>query len=506
MKKLLLLFTCFLTLISTAQNNRTTDPKNELSLHLKESVNRKLLKNLNYYPGSSFIKASFCVDKNNEIYNFTTTNRNKELNVAIENAFNNYPIQKLLSSKPDPGKKYNLHIISKKGAKNIFNCSNQVEVEKPIQTKSCQKIIQYPDIKKCFSNEVKEHFSCNFNSEHLPNQFIQSLSVSYKVSNRGTLLRKSKSKSKAYEQEIDRVFKLFKPLIIPASINGILTTNSGSFHILIGINQGITCAFATFGTPTTDNNPLSAEINKNFQKFSAPEPSNELSLFLKEHLSQELLSKTNLNEINNSLKLHFSFDTKNNYTNISTNARSKTVEEALISIFKKYPVEQLNLKDSYPTNRYTLQLLSFENNTVIVNASSEILYERIPIFKSCEKSKTAEEGKKCFSYNISKHINRKFNSSLAKSLDLSPGKKRIYCMFKISSDGTVKDIQVRAPHPALKKETIRVVQTIPRMTPGIQNGKPVSVRYSLPIAFMIAEPASNSSSQFKTNKHPASSF
>ena len=60
-------------------------------------------------------------------------------------------------------------------------------------------------------------------------------------------------------------------------------------------------------------------------------------------------------------------------------------------------------------------------------------------------------------------------------------------MFVISSDGTIKDIQIRAPHPLLKKETIRVVQSIPKTTPAIQNGKPVNIKYSLPISYMVPE-------------------
>jgi protein TonB len=74
---------------------------------------------------------------------------------------------------------------------------------------------------------------------------------------------------------------------------------------------------------------------------------------------------------------------------------------------------------------------------------------------------------------------------LASDLGLSPGKKRIFVMFKIDKTGGITEIRARAPHPRLQKEAERVVRTLPRMTPGKQRGRPVAVRYSLPIAFQV---------------------
>ena len=58
-------------------------------------------------------------------------------------------------------------------------------------------------------------------------------------------------------------------------------------------------------------------------------------------------------------------------------------------------------------------------------------------------------------------------------------------MFKIDQTGSITEIQARAPHPRLQKEAERVVKTLPKMTPGKQRGRPVSVRYSLPISFLV---------------------
>ena len=49
----------------------------------------------------------------------------------------------------------------------------------------------------------------------------------------------------------------------------------------------------------------------------------------------------------------------------------------------------------------------------------------------------------------------------------------------------VTDIVTRAPHTALEKEAQRIVEKLPKMTPGMQQDKAVSVKYILPIRFVV---------------------
>lgn len=124
-----------------------------------------------------------------------------------------------------------------------------------------------------------------------------------------------------------------------------------------------------------------------------------------------------------------------------------------------------------------------EGEEVIEDVPFAII-EDVPIFPGCERGTKAQK-KACFSKKISRHVIRKFDSSLAEDLGLSPGKKRIFVMFKIDKSGVVSEVRARAPHPRLQKEAERAVRTLPRMIPGKQRGRPVGVRYSLPIAFMV---------------------
>lgn len=113
------------------------------------------------------------------------------------------------------------------------------------------------------------------------------------------------------------------------------------------------------------------------------------------------------------------------------------------------------------------------------------IIEDVPVYPGCKGNK--EQLKKCLQDKITQHVNRKFNSDLASDLGLSPGVKRIFVVFKIDKTGNITDIQARAPHKRLQDEAIRVVSLLPKMQPGKQRGRPVGVKYSLPIAFKVEQ-------------------
>ncbi len=110
--------------------------------------------------------------------------------------------------------------------------------------------------------------------------------------------------------------------------------------------------------------------------------------------------------------------------------------------------------------------------------------EDVPVFPGCEKLRTNKEKAACFSKKIQRLVSRKFNSELGQEYGLQ-GLQRIHVQFDVARDGSIQDILVRAPHPALEKEARRVVKLFPIMTPGRQRGKAVTVKYQLPISFRI---------------------
>jgi protein TonB len=64
---------------------------------------------------------------------------------------------------------------------------------------------------------------------------------------------------------------------------------------------------------------------------------------------------------------------------------------------------------------------------------------------------------------------------------------RTICQFTVERDGSITDIQVlrSSGDASLDKEARRVIQSMPRWSPGKQRGKPVRVSYTIPINFRL---------------------
>ncbi|GCB34969.1 energy transducer TonB [Bacteroides faecalis] len=63
---------------------------------------------------------------------------------------------------------------------------------------------------------------------------------------------------------------------------------------------------------------------------------------------------------------------------------------------------------------------------------------------------------------------------------------RVIVQFVVNKDGSIVDAQVvRSVDPYLDKEAIRVINTMPKWTPGKQRGKPVRVKFTVPVAFRL---------------------
>jgi protein TonB len=107
------------------------------------------------------------------------------------------------------------------------------------------------------------------------------------------------------------------------------------------------------------------------------------------------------------------------------------------------------------------------------------IIEDAPIFPGCKGDQEAL--KACFNRKMQQHFGKKFDADLPNKLGLSAGKKRLIMLFKIDKTGDIVDVRVRAPHPKLEKEAKRIVSLLPRMKPGMQRGKPVGVKYTLPM-------------------------
>lgn len=67
---------------------------------------------------------------------------------------------------------------------------------------------------------------------------------------------------------------------------------------------------------------------------------------------------------------------------------------------------------------------------------------------------------------------------------------RVLISFVVNAEGYVEDVKPLLPPEkwlgyGLEEEAVRIVSAMPRWTPGIQDGKKVKVRYTLPIYFTL---------------------
>lgn len=488
----------FIVVTSHSQNNfnyqefSNPDSKNELSLYFKKEVPKKLLKKAKFLPKKNNVVLSFSINKENKPYHISVALfGSKELSKSITEAFEKYPLENLNLDSLDKRNRYYLQIISKKDTKNIFNCSTKIIVETPSICEPCKDLEYFEDLKTCLNLEVKKYFynNTNFNllssldnpekSKLKDEKDIElylyqetELFINFLISENGQLINKKTKVPTVFKGEVSKLFETFSTNIKSGTFNGKKNKPTHSFTIKYKKGE----------KPVYKDSYL---IDTEYTKPSLKSP---LSIFYAEKLSKEFIEKVNLNRIHKTLKIYFELDKKNKPFNITTNARSSFVENTIISIFKEFSIEKLNFAEKSKFNRYEVQILSFNEGNIVVNASSAVSYLSVPVFPGCEDSKDTKELKKCFSKGVQQHFAQKFDANLPNRLGLASGRLRISIFFKIDKQGKVTQLRTKIsrPSPEIKAEVLRVMNSIPKMIhPAKHNSKAVNIKYSIPFTLIV---------------------
>ena len=115
------------------------------------------------------------------------------------------------------------------------------------------------------------------------------------------------------------------------------------------------------------------------------------------------------------------------------------------------------------------------------------ILEDVPLFPGCENVKGAENQRKCFGEQISKHVIKYFSYPSKAQEDNIQG--RVIVQFIIDKTGTVTNLRIKGTgkpgSELLEAEAERIIKKLPKFTPGRQRGKPVSVSYAQPIFFKL---------------------
>ena len=108
------------------------------------------------------------------------------------------------------------------------------------------------------------------------------------------------------------------------------------------------------------------------------------------------------------------------------------------------------------------------------------LVELVPVYPGCDG---ATNMRVCFQEQIQKHIAQYFRyPKLAKKRKIQG---RVFVQFTVGEGGYIDNIRTRGPHVILEEEAKRIISLLPRFKPGVQDGKPVRVPFSIPITFKL---------------------
>ncbi len=115
-----------------------------------------------------------------------------------------------------------------------------------------------------------------------------------------------------------------------------------------------------------------------------------------------------------------------------------------------------------------------------INLMEEEEEEEPEIFMVVEQMPEFPGGQRALFKYISENINY---PPIAKENGIQG---KVFIQFVVGKTGTITNVNVlRGVDPSLDKEAVRVVKSMPKWKPGKQRGKPVFVRYQVPINFKL---------------------
>jgi len=119
--------------------------------------------------------------------------------------------------------------------------------------------------------------------------------------------------------------------------------------------------------------------------------------------------------------------------------------------------------------------------------------EKTPTFKECAHLIDNLNRKSCLNKKIAEYISENYNAKRAHDIvkknnlleDDQDTYIRTFIEFKIDKKGAVVDVKGTSVNDELTKLGERLIQKLPRLDPASNNGKKVTVIYTIPITFMV---------------------
>ena len=123
-----------------------------------------------------------------------------------------------------------------------------------------------------------------------------------------------------------------------------------------------------------------------------------------------------------------------------------------------------------------------DETVVVAYASKDSLADDDPVFEVVEQMPSFPGGMQAMMQYLGKNIRYPAEAQKSKT------QGRVVVSFIVGKTGDVRKVHIlRGVDPALDKEAIRVIEAMPKWTPGRQRGKEVAVRYTVPVVFRLTK-------------------
>lgn len=107
-----------------------------------------------------------------------------------------------------------------------------------------------------------------------------------------------------------------------------------------------------------------------------------------------------------------------------------------------------------------------------------------PIYKNCE-NQDANALASCFRHELTKDVVSAFEVPAKVIRDNYSG--TVHVLFLVTKKGEFEVLHIAADYPELKDEVNRIFAALPKAEPGTFNGRPIDMRFGLPIAIPLNE-------------------
>ena len=179
---------------------------------------------------------------------------------------------------------------------------------------------------------------------------------------------------------------------------------------------------------------------------------------------------------NKKFDLYITFDKTGKITDIKNSTMANNEEtESIKLILKNCPAFSPALAEGLPVRSRQRFVIQISRERVKLSSKSE---EKI--YTEVEEMPEFPGGDRALLNFLSSKTTYPAEALASRSMG------KVLVTFIIDIEGNVTEPSIaRSVHPSLDAEALRVVSNMPKWTPGKQDGKPVSVRTTLPISFML---------------------